>query len=105
MRIQNVRRSIISVNQFQNKPKANWKRKKDSKEIVRKEESKKQGKHAVDAMMTEMMEKTKMQSAGMVMVVVMVVIVSELIELIVIMREVEVIGRAKEVSSSMMIIG
>ena len=41
MRIQNVRRSIISVNQFQNKPKANWKRKKDSKKIVRKEESKK----------------------------------------------------------------
>lgn len=39
------------------------------------------------------------------MVVVMVVIVSELIELIVIMRAIEVIGRAKEVSSSMMVIG
>ena len=41
MRIQNVRRSIIRVNQFQNKPKANWKRKKDSKEMVRKEEKEK----------------------------------------------------------------
>ena len=41
MRIQNVRRSIISVNQFQNKPTANWKKKKQSKEIVRKEEREK----------------------------------------------------------------
>ena len=50
MRIQNVRRSIISVNQFQNKPKANWKRKKDSKEMVRKEEREKKSKENMQLM-------------------------------------------------------